>query len=272
MLTSVSEIIGKAHEKGHAVFCFETFNYEGISVALEAAEELSQSVVVMLPYDMTFYMPPEIYAKIASILAEKSKSPVSFLYDRCNTADQVKTAFICGFRSVSYAPDVENMDAYLKSMDEAVRIAEEYQGEIHAEGRSLSTEKIIEMSEKVDIKSVIVPAMIKSSGYNSDFSNTRHWYRDNQATLDFKMLQELQSELKIPMVLNGCHNVSTQDFQKAVKFGVGMIDDGCPYDTAFYDQILKRMLAKDSGESYFSAIYTSREAMKSYVKNRILSV
>ena len=78
--------------------------------------------------------------------------------------------------------------------------------------------------------------------------------------------------MKIPMVLNGCHNVSAWDFQKAIHLGVGMIDDGCPYDTAFYDEILKRMLAEDSGESYFSAVYTSREAMKNYVKNRIRSV
>ncbi len=272
MLTSVSEIMGKAHEKGHAVFCFESFNYEGISLALEAADEVSQPVVVMLPHDMTFYMSPEVYAKIASLLAEKSKSPVSFLYDRCQTTDQVKTAFACGFPSVTYAPDADNMDAYFKSMDEAVRIAQEYQGEIHAEGRSLSREKIIELSEKIAVKSVIVPAMVKLDGYDSRFSHTRHWYRQNRASLDFKLLKDLQGELKIPMVLNGCHNVSTQDFQKAVKLGVGMIDDGCPYDTAFYDQILQRMLAEDSGESYFSSIYTSREAMKSYVKNRILSV
>lgn len=271
MLASVSEIIRKAVQKQHAVVCFETFNYEGISAAIEAAEEISHSAVVMLPHDMTFYMPVDLYALMAGKIIERTSVPMGMLYDRCQEEWEVEQAFACGFPSITYAPSAENVDEYLKKMDAAVKIAQTFKGEIHAEGRGLQPEDILRMANTIEVKSVIVPAMVEAEGYKSAFTSTRHWYRDNRASLDFRLLKELQKELPIPMVLNGCHNVKEEDFQKAISLGVGMIDDGCPYDTVFYDKILARMLAEDSGESYFSALYTSKDAVKKYVKHRILA-
>ena len=113
---------------------------------------------------------------------------------------------------------------------------------------------------------MVAPVVHGNKGNNLHFTEIRHWYETNIDYIDFEMLEEISKGIKTPLVIHRSYNLSVEQLQKSLDYGVAKIDNGCPFDTQFYRAAEFAIKTTDCGESYFALLMNMKEQVKSYLK------
>ncbi len=271
----VNEIMLEAYREKRAVMCFECVNYEQIAWSIQAAEEVNSPVILMLYYDMTFYTSAELFVKIAETLAKAARIPVGITYVYANTYELAMDAVSAGFPSICYDPQGEDLETKIAETKTIVQEAHQKGVDVVAnpgEYGSVTVQDAVRFVRETGIDGMVAPVVYGDKGNNTHFTESRHWYESNIDYIDFEMLEEIHKEADLPLVIHRSYNISTEQLQKSLEYGVTKVDNGCPFDTQFYHAAEIAIKTTDCGESYFALLMNMQEQVKSYLKMCICNI
>lgn len=268
-LKKVSEIMQDAYRDHRAVMCFECVNYEQIAWSIETAEEEKNPVILMLYYDMTFYTEAREFIQMAEPLARKASVPVGLTYVYPDTMELVKEAMEAGFPSICFNSGKKDLEERIRETRQITEFAHANKVDVVAnpgEYGEISAEEVIRFGKETGIDGMVAPVVYGNKGNNLHFTEIRHWYETNIDYIDFEMLEEISKGIKTPLVIHRSYNLSVEQLQKSLDYGVAKIDNGCPFDTQFYRAAEFAIKTTDCGESYFALLMNMKEQVKSYLK------
>src|SRR5205085_7503519 len=237
MLANTIDLVQEARSRGVAIAAFNTYNLELTRAIVEAAEKLSQPVILQLGV-------PAIKAggeplALATLAAARVASvPVAVHLDHCPDIGLIEACFAWGFSSAladgSRLPFVENI-AFTKR---AVEFAARYSGTIEAElGYLAGTEDGVTVEEVEasltdptrahEFIAETGAAMLAVSIGNA------HGFVPNPPPLDFARLEQVAAQVDVPLVLHGASGIPKEDIQQSIRMGIAKLNINTEVRTAF---------------------------------------
>lgn len=267
-LEHVNTILKEAEAGRYGVMCFECVNYEQIRWCIEAAEEEQSDVILMLYYDMTFYISAAEFIAIAKRMAESASVRVGLSYVYADTLELVHQALEAGFPSVCFHPGEETQEERIACTRQAAMLAHEYGADIAAvpgEYGQLTAAQAADFAAQTGIDALVAPVVYGHENNNTNFTPVRHWYDTNVDLVDEAMLRELRSLTQLPLILHRANNLSVEEKHKAIRLGTSKFDNGCPLDTQLYRAARRIMESTDCGESFFAFLMELRQPSVKYI-------
>ena len=132
-LVKISEILKEAQKGKYAVTAFDTFNYETINWAIEAAAELKTPVIAMLVDEMADYIPATTFAAIVRTLAERSEYPVGMMLDHGHSFEYAMECLKAGFSSIMVDFSADDFEENVRKTKEVVKVAHAMGVDVEAE-------------------------------------------------------------------------------------------------------------------------------------------
>ena len=237
MLANTIDLVQEARSRGVAIGAFNTYNLELTRAIVEAAEKLSQPVILQLGV-------PAIKAggeplALATLAAARVASvPVAVHLDHCPDMSLIEARFAWGFSSAladgSRLPFVENI-AFTRR---AVELASQYGGVIEAElGYLAGTEdgvtveeveaSLTDPTQAHEFIAATGAAMLAVSIGNV------HGYVPNPPPLDFARLAQVAAQVDVALVLHGASGIPKEDIQQAIRMGIAKLNINTEVRTAF---------------------------------------
>ncbi|GEN86710.1 ketose-bisphosphate aldolase [Oceanobacillus sojae] len=261
MIYNMRDVLQVARKNQFAVPAFNISSLEMLKAVIKKSEELNAPVIIEIHPDELAYMGLEWMATIKEY-AQGAKVPVVIHLDHGRTIDEVMKAVQAGFTSVMFdgslmeynqnVIETQNVVQLMKSLNISV---EGELGTIGNTGNSAETSsseiiytnpiEAIDFVEKTNIDSFAVAI------------GTAHglYPKGKRPCLNIKLLEEISSKIKIPLVLHGGSGNTDEELKKAVLLGIAKINISSDIKSAFFNQM--RIVLSNNGLYEPNQIYPS---------------
>jgi ketose-bisphosphate aldolase len=251
MIVKMRDLIKHAEAKKYAVGYFESFNMDCMLAILDAAEKSGSPVIIgfggqFLSSQKRKY-PENIfnYGRVAYEAAKNASVPAAVLLNETDDEKMAYQGMLAGFNAVMYVKPGEPYADRLRITKEICHAA--HLMDIDVEG------------EFDELPSADMSNGTQTKGKNTDVGETRrfveetgvdalsiaignvHLLEGEYSTLDFRLLQELRSELSVPLVLHGGTGVSDEDMKKAIRMGISKVNVGTATKRTFINAVKEFM-------------------------------
>jgi tagatose 1,6-diphosphate aldolase GatY/KbaY len=241
MLANTLELVSEARRRGVAVGAFNTYSLELTQAILQAAEQLTQPVILQLGV-ASVKTHGESLVRATVIAAQRAKVPVAVHLDHCADRGMIEQCLSWGCSSAladgSHLSFAENV-AFTR---DAVTLASSYHATIEAElGYLAGTED--------GVTAEAVKASLTDPEQAREFVTATgasmlavaignvHGYTPNPPPLDFSLLSQIASWVDVPLILHGVSGLSKENVQRAISLGVAKINVNTEVRTAFLSAI-----------------------------------
>lgn len=227
MLVNLNEIIIKLDEK-QAIPAFNVYGYEDAKVVLDVANSLNAPAVLMTNRDAVMHMGSRNLCNLLKSMSEDYDIPVCIHLDHAKSMKEIETAIKSGYTSVMYDGSSLPLEKNISNTLEIVTFAKNYNVSVEAEigsvgysdpnmgskGNHTDVEEAKEFYEKtkVDILAVAVGTLHRMTGQD--------------ATINYELLNKLESELDVPLVIHGSTGVKDHDLTKLAHTTVKKVNIG----------------------------------------------
>lgn len=227
MLVNLNEIIIKLNEK-QAIPAFNVYGYEDAKVILDVANSLNAPAVLMTNRDAVMHMGSRNLCNLLKSISEDYSIPVCIHLDHAKSIEEIEEAIKSGYTSVMYDGSSLPLEENILNTSNIVALAKNYNVSVEAEIGSVgysdpnmgSKGKYTELLEakefyektKVDILAVAVGTLHRMTGQD--------------ATINYELLSELESELNVPLVIHGSTGVKNNDLTKLSHTSVKKVNIG----------------------------------------------
>ncbi len=214
------EMLNKAKKGNYAVGAFNIFSWESFTAITEAAEEKKSPVIFNINpihFDLidVDYMIPAVKS-----MAEKSDIPFALNLDHGTTIDIIKRGLDLNFSSVmfdgsglDYGNNVKNT-RYTKELSETLKVSVE--GELGTLAQSsdgfTDPAQALEFYEETGVDCLAVAI------------GNAHGFYKREPKLEFGLLEEISTNVDVPIALHGGSGISDDDFRKGIKLGLSKIN------------------------------------------------
>ena len=237
MLANTIDLVQEARSRRVAIGAFNTYNLELTRAMVEAAEKLSQPIILQLGVS-AIKAGGEPLALATLAAARVAPVPVAVHLDHCPDIGLIEACFAWGFSSAladgSRLPFVENI-AFTRR---AVELASRFRGVIEAElGYLAGTEDGVTVEEVEasltdptrahEFIAETGAAMLAVSIGNA------HGFVPNPPPLDFARLAQVAAQVDVPLVLHGASGIPKEDIQQAIRMGIAKLNINTEVRTAF---------------------------------------
>ncbi len=269
MLVTLKEILKIAQEKKVAIGAFNTPNMTSIKAVIDAAEELSQPVILMhaqVHEEMGLCKMEEI-APPMLMFARAASVPVCVHLDHGTDLEYVQRGLALGFTSVMYDGSTLSTEENVANTKKAVALAKESGASVEAEIGSMGAREgggAGDSSIYTDPDAAV--QFVKETGIDAlacAFGTAHGFYKDTPK-LDFERLSKIDSLIDVPIVMHGGSGVSEEDYREVIRRGVRKIN--------YYTYMAKAGGEAISGKDYaqfHDALLDAEKAMKENVKKAI---
>ncbi|GKU84030.1 class II fructose-bisphosphate aldolase [Niallia sp. NCCP-28] len=238
MIVTLKEILSKAEEGNYAVGAFNCPTLESARAVVEAAEELQVPVILShaeVHFDITSL---EIMGPILVEFAKKASVPVAVHLDHGSSLENVKKAIDIGFSSVMIDASHMSYEDNIRTVEEVVQYAHEYNVSVEAElgmmtssgigGEETQGEEHISEGDSVDyytdpnvakdfVEQTEIDALAASFG-------TVHGMYIKEPNLDLDRLNSIYAKINRPVVMHGGSGLSEEDYIAVINSGVRKIN------------------------------------------------
>lgn len=216
MLTTLKNVITKAHKGNYAIGAFNTNNLEITLAVIEAAVEMKSPVIIQtsegaIEYAGMAYLRAMVYE------AAKAKVPVVFHLDHGKDLKVVKAAIDGGYTSVMYdgssLPEEENLKNTKKVVEWARKKGVSVEAEI---GAIAGIEDFVSVEEKdahlTNPERALAFAKATKCDALAIAVGTLHgaFKFKGETSLDFDRLKRIKELTKMPLVLHGASGISPE--------------------------------------------------------------
>lgn len=273
-LVSMNEFLPKAKEHKFAVGQFNMNNLEFAQAIAEAAAELNSPFIYGVSEGALKYMGIEFTVAIAEAASKKYGVPIALHLDHGSSFEVAMKCIRAGFSSVMF-------DGSHYSFEENVRLTKEVVKAAHAMGVSvegeLGTIGGVEDDISVDEADASLAKPEEAIRYYEETGvdclaiavGTAHGMYAGEPNIRFDIIEQVTSQIPVPVVLHGGSGVPEEMIRKAITAGVGKINVNTENQVAC-TQTIRNVLNNDP-KVYDPRKYLipARDAMIEVVKSKI---
>jgi tagatose 1,6-diphosphate aldolase GatY/KbaY len=241
MLANTLELVSAARQRGVAVAAFNTYSLELTQAIVQAAEQLSQPVILQLGV-ASVKAGGEPLVKATMIAAQRASVPVAVHLDHCAERGMIEQCLAWGCSSAladgSHLSFAENVTL----ARDAVRIAAAHQASIEAElGYLAGTEDgvTVEALRASLTDPERANEFVAATGVSllAVAIGNVHGYTPQPPPLDFDLLARIVAGVDVPLTLHGASGLGKESIQRAISLGVAKINVNTEVRVAFLSAI-----------------------------------
>ncbi|MDD7363331.1 MAG: class II fructose-1,6-bisphosphate aldolase [Peptoniphilus sp.] len=229
MLVTGKEILQHADDHQYAVGAFNVNNMEIIQAIAEAADELRAPVILQASQGAIKYAGVEYITALVKTTAELIDVPIALHLDHGTDFEEIIKCIRNGFTSVMIDASKHELEENIRLTKEIVRIAHSVGVSVEAElGKIGGTEDQVVVSEaeatytdpeeaKVFAEETGVDSLAIAVG-------TAHGVYKGEPKVDIERIKQIDSVVKVPLVLHGSSGVPYDTLENAVGAGIRKIN------------------------------------------------
>ncbi len=236
MLVNMSKLLADAQKGNYAVGSFSVANMEMVLGVLKASEELNAPVILQIAEVRLKQSPLELIGPLMVASAEYAKTPVAVHFDHGKTIEKISQALELGFTSVMFDGSHLELDENIKVTKEVIKLAKKYGADVEAEigcvgGSEDGSEDIAinctkpEDAVKFEKETGVDALAIAIGNAHGNYKST--------PKLRFDILEEVEKNMKLPLVLHGGTGITPDDFVRCAHTGIKKINIA----TATFDSV-----------------------------------
>lgn len=232
MLMSLKSVLQYAQSKQIAVASLNVTNLEGISAALEAAQELNLPVIIQFAQVHESLTSFDMLGPVMVLMAERSNCPVCVHLDHGEDFAHLKQALDFGFTSIMYDGSSYPFEENIANTCMAVELAKRYGASVEAEIGSLGREEFESIGAQGEAADSVYtdPAQAKSFVAHTGIDalacsfGTVHGLYLTKPQLDFNRISRIQEQISVPIVMHGGSGICEEDYRECIRRGVRKIN------------------------------------------------
>lgn len=230
MLVGLKELLAECQKNRVAVPAFNVYNLETVLAVGEAAKNLSAPVIYAFGEGYMDDVPMPLIAEMVRYQGRQTGQPVVLHLDHAKELSSIQEAIDCGFTSVMYDGSHLNFEENLRNTKEVVKMASKLnvsvEGELgylnpedgSAEGRTVNQQGFTDPEQAYRyVTETGVDALAIAIG-------NAHGLYKGVPRLDFGVLKQIASQIKLPLVLHGSSGIPGDQLKKAVEMGICKIN------------------------------------------------
>jgi len=241
------KMLADAKKERYAIGYFEAFNMDAMLAVLSAAEQAKSPIII--GFGGQFLSSPKreaaedvyVYGAVANEAARRSKVPTAVLLNETNQLTMVYQGMRAGFNAVMYQKPGEDHEqtravtrvickaAHLMDIDVESEIGELPTADIstgrQTKGANTDPDTALDFVEYTGVDALAV-----------SIGNV-HLLEGSKSSLDFELLQELNSKCPAPLVLHGGTGISDEDIKTAISLGITKINVGTAIKRAYINAV-----------------------------------
>ncbi len=270
MLVTLDELLPKYLHKDAAVGAFNLAVFPDIPTLISAAEELHAPIILQASPMVSEFIGYDYWGMVAEEMAKRASVPVVMHLDHANHTEDIWKALDAGYSSVmfdgSQLPFAENV----RITQKVVERAKQYKASVEAEigsvaylGRDTHKDQLTDPKEAA--------AFAEASGCSclAVSVGTTHMMRTQTANINFELLEEIQEEVKIPLVIHGSTGLADEQLMRMRSYHICKVNIGTALRVAF-DRGLREELAKRPDDYiYKDLLQRPLQAEKEVVKHKM---
>lgn len=246
MLVTLKQIADEAAERDYAVPAFNIFGYEDIIPVIRAAEEKKAPVILAANIPAIQHMPLAYLAPLMLQAAKSASVPVCVHLDHGKDLQACSGAIEHGFSSVMY-------DGSQLPLEENIRRTKEIADYAHERGISVEAEigSVGYSDPSIAMKHQLsdpdeVEQFVRETGIDAVAVSvgTVHRMETQGASIDFDLLERIQSRVSIPLVIHGSSGVPDDQLRRLASTRVAKINIGTALRMAFGNTLRDEMEQK----------------------------
>jgi fructose-bisphosphate aldolase, class II len=212
--------------------------------AVHAAEELRSPLILQIAEVRLKHSPLPIIGSAMVAAAINASVPVAVHFDHGLTEEKIREALEIGFSSIMYDGSHHPLEKNIAETKKMGAITREYGATVEAEigqvGGSedgsvdlevliTSTEQAVRFAAETEIDALAIAI------------GNAHGVYKGEPQLRFDRLQEIDSEIEIPLVLHGGSGISETDFLRCIQIGIRKINVA----TATFNHVVNMVNTQD---------------------------
>jgi len=268
-LVKMKDILKLAEDNNYGVGAFSVANMEMVIAAVRTAEELRSPLILQIAEVRLGPSPLHLIGPMMIEAAKKATVPVAVHFDHGETEEKIVEALEIGFTSVMFDGSSLPLEENIAKTKNIVQLAKNYGATVEAEiGRVGGSEDGL-----VDIE-IAITSVEEAKQFTDEtrvnalaiaIGNAHGVYKgDPKLRLD--RLEEINNEVKIPLVLHGGSGISQEDFRTAISHGIRKINVA----TSTFNNVIKRVNENVPFDNYFKyheqVIQAAAENVKAHME------
>ncbi len=218
------DLLKNAVENNYAIPAFGFVNLEGAIAAIEAAEEANSPIILQTTQGGINFGGHSALASIALSLIKKSKVPIALHMDHGREIEYIINSIDLGYTSLM-------IDGSTLSLEDNINITNQVIGLYKNSGITIEAElgtiggkedDIEEVANFTDVDEAI-EFIEKTKGGVDMFAiacGTSHGFYKQEPNLNMKLIEEIYTKTKTPIVLHGGTGVPLNQITESIEYGV----------------------------------------------------
>jgi len=274
MLVNSKKMLLNAKKQNKVVFQFNINNLEWAKCILEECDKLNVPVILGVSESAIKYMGG--YNVVASLCFSlitdlNIKTDVCLHLDHGSSVESCKEAIDAGFNSVMIDKSKLPLDENIKFTKEVVSYAKNNDVSVEAEIGAMGqvAKNTLETGTNAKLEDCIrfvaetqVDSLAASVG-------TVHGIYKGELNIDYKLIKEISSNLKVPLVLHGGSSLANDILKKCKDSGITKININSDIQEAWSKEVRKYLLANETVIDPRKVIGSGFDAIKQVVSSKI---
>ena len=270
MLMTLDELLPKYIDKDAAVGAFNLAVFPDIPTLISAAEEMNAPIILQASPMVSNFIGYDYWGMLAREMAKRASVPVVMHLDHANNTEAIWKALDAGYSSVMFDGSQLPFEENVRITQEVVKRAERYGASVEAEIGSVAyLGKDTHKDQLTDPKEAAAFADASGCGSLAVSVGTTHMMRTQTANIHFDLLEEIQNEVKVPLVIHGSTGLPDDQLQKMRSYHVCKVNIGTALRVEF-DKGLRAELAEHPNDYvYCRLLQRPLEDEKQVVKHKM---
>jgi fructose-bisphosphate aldolase, class II len=280
MVKSLRETVQEAEEKGVAVGHFNISDTEGLNAIFDSAQSLNVPVIIGVSEGEREFIGVKQVVALVKSLRDEHNYPIYLNADHTYSFEKIKEVVDAGFDAVIFdgtkLTDEENIEI-TKKVVEYVKGKKSINGEeilVEAElgyigtsskildevpeGAEITPDKLVKPEEAKDFVEktgvdMLAPAVGNIHGMLKNAVNP---------ALDTERIKAIRETAGVPLVLHGGSGIIDEDFQRAIKAGIGVVHINTAIRKAYKEGIKEAFLENPDDIAPYRFLADGVEDMK----------
>lgn len=272
MLVNLRQILSRAQAERYAVGGFNMTTLESAQAIVEAAASENSPVILQISEKTIEYMGLPLAFAVARTCAESVTVPVVIHFDHGKNWPLLESALKIGFSSIM-------IDASKTPINQRILLVKDFVNKAHRSGATVEAEEDVigGVEDYVDGEGWQLTDPKRASKFVSETRcdafavsiGSSHGKPLPNEKLDFELLKQIRSVVKVPLVLHGASSTPQEVIREVIAQGIVKINIDTDLRLAFSSQLRTTLGADDEVYDPREYLSSAREAVKEAVVAKI---
>ncbi|MEY8351976.1 class II fructose-bisphosphate aldolase [Lachnospiraceae bacterium 54-53] len=270
MLVTLDDLLPRYIHSDAAVGAFNLALFFDTKALIEAAEEKNAPIILQISPVVAEFMGYSYWGMLAGEMAKRSSVPVVVHLDHANETESIWKALDAGFSSAMFDGSQLPFGENVRITGEVVKRAEAYGASVEAEIGSVAyLGRDSHKDQLTDPKEAAAFADASGCGCLAVSVGTTHMMRTQTADIRYGLLEEIQEEVKIPLVIHGSTGLPDEQLMKLRGYHVCKVNIGTALRVAFDKGLRAELNERPNDYIYLDLLKRPLEDEKTVVKKKM---